>query len=87
MQDTNSETDAHIVQFHIFWGVSVCCWAGFGVLILEGQADQEGIHGKLTQKCSVTSEKTLFFSNPPVTNLKLAAVGLMFPVVSHVIIV
>lgn len=94
MQDTNSETDAWLVHFYIFWDVSVCCWAGslwcfagFALLILESQADQEGMHGKLTQKLSVASEKTLFFSNPPVTNLNLAAVGLMFPVVSHVIIV
>jgi len=93
-QDTNSETDERLVQFHVFWDVSLCCWAGslrcfagFGVLILEGQADQEEMHGKLTQKHSVTSGKTLFFSSPPVRNLNLAAVGLMFPMVSHVIIV
>lgn len=42
---------------------------------------------KTHPKHSATSEKTLFFSSPPVRNLNLAAVGLMFPVVSHVIIV
>ena len=94
MQDTKSETDARLVQFHVLWDASLCCWAGslqcfagFVVLIIEGQADQEEMHGKLTHKHNITSEKTLFFSNPPVRNLNLAAVGLMFPMVSHVIIV
>jgi hypothetical protein len=70
-----SQTDARLVQFHVFCDVSLCCWAGslrcfaaFVVLILDGQANQEEMHGKLTQKHGVTSEKALFFSNPPVRN-------------------
>jgi len=42
MQDTKSEIDAWLVQFHVSWDMSLCCWAGslrcfagFVVLILE----------------------------------------------------
>lgn len=50
-------TQKQLLQFHVFWDVCLCCWAGsfwcftgFSVLFLEGQADQEEMHGKLTQK-------------------------------------
>jgi len=93
MQDTKSETDAWLVQFHFSWDMSLCCWAGslrcfagFVVLILEVKQTKKKCMGT-SPKNSVTSAKTFFFSNPPMRSLNLAAVGLMFPMVSHVIIV